>query len=157
MGNVVCFFISKRSDFGDLGSVVSLVAFHPAFECWHSLAPGIGPVSASEEVGGRRSVQRSPAVGTSVDPLLVGVRRVGVTFLDDRATQWVPLDWQDPRVLAGEALLDNWMHRSPQPTIHLIRRQDLQAVREVEDGHSPVSEVQRRNQNRLQDFVFAFV
>mmetsp|Transcript_46905 Transcript_46905/g.124655 ORF Transcript_46905/g.124655 Transcript_46905/m.124655 type:complete len:96 (+) Transcript_46905:665-952(+) len=69
--------------------------------------------------------------------------------------QWVPLEWLDPGVLAGEALLDNWMHRSPQPTIHLIRRQDLQAVRETEDGHSTVSEVQRRNQNRLQEMGFS--
>ncbi|CAE8689770.1 unnamed protein product [Polarella glacialis] len=137
----------------DLEDMVSLVVFHPAFERWHALSPELVPGSHVrayfEEADGQRSSGALPAVVQSLDPGVVGARRVGLKFLDDGAEQWVPQEWLSPPAVSQEPLPDNWMHRAPHPTVHLIRRRDLEAVRNAEGGYDAVAAVQAKNSRCL--------
>jgi len=148
-------WVSGSRELDDLEGAVSLVTFHPNFERWRELAPGVGPgstvLSHYEEPDGRRSQRTLPAVIVTTDPQVVGARRVGVRFLDDNVEQWVPLDWLGFRSLSCKPLPDNWMHRAPHPTVHLIRRRDLWRVREADGGYETVAEVQVRNSRRIQE------
>lgn len=145
-------WVSTSCELDDLEEAVSLVAFHPAFERWHALAVDVGlgskVLAHYEECDGERSKRPLPAVITSVDPQVVGARRVGVQFLDDGVEQWLPLEWLGAPALSAEPLPDNWMHRAPHPTVHLIRRRDLRAVREASGGYGVVADLQLRNSRR---------
>ena len=53
-------------------------------------------ISSSQEMDGEKSKKALPAIIESMDPKKVGVRRIGVRFVDDGVLQWVPADWLTP-------------------------------------------------------------
>mmetsp|Transcript_103215 Transcript_103215/g.291453 ORF Transcript_103215/g.291453 Transcript_103215/m.291453 type:complete len:309 (-) Transcript_103215:53-979(-) len=150
-------WVARNPKLDDLDDIVSLVAFHPHFARWHALAPstciGSRVLAHYEEQGGGRSSRPLPAVVVSVDPTVVGVRRIGLRFVDDGVEQWVPTEWLRPPATADDLLHDNWMHRAPYPTIHLIRRPDLSAIRGSEGSYESLAELQLRNSGRVHAHV----
>jgi len=146
-------WVSKSPDLDDLEDLVALVAFHPAFRRWHALADhvSVGSVVLAhfEEEDGERSRRPLQATVVTTDAAIVGARRVGVRFLDDGTEQWVPSDWLVGSAHSEVPLPDNWMHRAPHPTVHLIRRCDLNSIRESAEGYEVVADVQLRNSSRL--------
>lgn len=60
--------------------------------------------------------------------------------------QWVPVEW-----LANEGtalLFDNVLHQAPYPTIHLIRREDLDSVRRC---YTDVASLLERNSRYIRE------
>ena len=53
-------------------------------------------LNTSQEMDGEKSKKALPAIVESMDPKKVGVRRIGLRFLDDGVLQWVPADWLTP-------------------------------------------------------------
>ncbi|CAE7319011.1 Dynlt1 [Symbiodinium natans] len=146
-------WVARSNHLDDLEDLVSLVAFHPRFARWHALDPsvteGTQVTSHYEEVDGEKSKRALPAVVECLDPKQVGVRRIGIRFIDDGVLQWVPMDWLSPSWKAAELLADNQMHQAPFPTVHLIRRKDLASVRCSKDGYEVVASIQARNSQHL--------
>ena len=145
---------------------VTLVAFHPEFTRWHGLPDGVdvgSEVDSHYGNFGRKSqgVARATIVETS--NAAFGLRKVKVRFhqpitnIDGtdggleandsrrftRQEQYVPIDWL---VLSrkGEPLPDNFMYRSPYPTIHIIVNSDLAKL-----SMRDVSKVKRLNSKRV--------
>ncbi|CAE7396047.1 Dynlt1 [Symbiodinium sp. CCMP2456] len=147
-------WVARSNHLDDLEDLVSLVAFHPRFARWHTLAssvtPGAQVCSHYEEVDGEKSRKALPAIVESMDPKEVGVRRIGLRFLDDGVLQWVPSDWLTPAWKTAELLVDNQMHQAPFPTVHLIRRKDLASVKSSTGGYEVVASLQARNSQYLQ-------
>eukprot|EP00971_Amphidinium_carterae_P266071 5277911-Amphidinium_carterae.1 len=46
-------------------------------------------------------------------------------------------------------MVDNWMHQAPYPTVHLIRRHDLNRIQAT--GHDSVAELLLSNTTKLND------
>ncbi|CAK9028659.1 unnamed protein product [Durusdinium trenchii] len=159
---VVCREVKEWEDFDafdawvlnsmhDLDELVGLVVFHPYFARWPSLAAdvveGRQVTSYYEESDGRKSSKALPATVQCLDPKRVGVRRIGLRFLDDGVVQWVPIEWLQG--CGGVPLLDNVLHQAPHPTIHLIRREDLDSVKE--GSYGTVASLLRRNSDYLRE------
>lgn len=141
---------------------VSLVVFHPEFQRWGGQLLRVGQTVRAhfERSGGGRSETTEVAEVFETDEAKVGVRRVGVRFLEDGAEQWVPIEWicsaPSSRNLTRSSeedgdnfLPDNKMHRTGIPTVHLIRAEDLKRVREGEGGYERVQEVLLRNARKM--------
>ncbi|CAK9102825.1 Glycerol uptake facilitator protein [Durusdinium trenchii] len=177
---VVCREVKEWEDFDafdawvlnsmhDLDELVGLVVFHLYFARWPSLAAdvveGRQVTSYYEESDGRKSSKALPATVQCLDPKRVGVRRIGLRFLDrgkrkrlknrgmsgtpmdDGVVQWVPIEWLQG--CGGVPLLDNVLHQAPHPTIHLIRREDLDSVKE--GSYGTVASLLRRNSDYLRE------
>ena len=146
---------------------VTLVAFHPKFTRWHGLPDGVGVGSEVDSHYGNfgrksQAVARATIVETS-NPAF-GLRKIKVRFHQPitnstdgrpkendkprttRQEQYVPIDWL---ILPqkGEPLPDNYMYRSPFPTVHIIVNSDLAKL-----SMRDVSKVKRLNSKRLAEF-----
>lgn len=156
---VVCAEVAEWQDFPtfdrwvsnslqDLEELVGLVVFHPRFSRWPSLpaemVEGSRVMAFYQECDGRRSRRALPATVESLDETRVGTRRVGVRFLDDGVVQWVPIEWL--KDLDPAPKVDNVLHQAPHPTVHLIRRADLDAVKASYDD---VAKLLARNASYL--------
>eukprot|EP00927_Polykrikos_kofoidii_P059703 TRINITY_DN54842_c0_g1_i1.p1 TRINITY_DN54842_c0_g1~~TRINITY_DN54842_c0_g1_i1.p1 ORF type:complete len:435 (-),score=49.70 TRINITY_DN54842_c0_g1_i1:173-1477(-) len=183
-------WVTKSPLLDRLERVVALVAFHPIFSRWRDLATagvtrGGVVLSHFEEEDGERSTRVLPAEVLELDPAVVGVRRVGLRFLDDGVEQWVPQEWIISSVGSGKPLsrgmgtnpalrsrrrrknggnvglpsdeeaperyllADNWMHRAPWPTIHLIRRADLDTLQNSIGHCDSLAALQAANSRRM--------
>merc|ERR1712032_1733111 len=87
-------------------------------------------------------------MGINTDPEAVGARCIRLLFLDDGVEQSVPLDWVLPPAMGNTPLADNWMHRAPVPTVHMIRRRDLCLIRETKGSYDAVVNLQVDNSAR---------
>ena len=133
----------------DMLEQLSLVAFHPKFIRWRALPSnvdvGSGVHSHRGMCGFEKSSDQYLATIIETESSCFGKRKVKVRFEDDGKEQYVPIDWltsdEDGSPLPqGEPQPDNGMHRTPYPTIHLIRDADLAAL-----CARDVSRVKRKN------------
>jgi hypothetical protein len=137
----------------------TLVAFHPHFVRWYCLPSGIqkgSVVQAHQALPGlQKSPQRYEATVLETQCPAFGRRKVRVQFKHLPKPQYIPTDWchapitstQDniPSSSSRQPLCDNAMHRSPYPTIHVLRNHpDLVSLPLRE-----VSRVKRRNAQRM--------
>lgn len=118
---------------------VTLVAFHPGFLKWHALPPGVSigsTVYSHWGMVGQKSPHAAKATIVELYNRAFGLRRVKIRFTEDfegRLEQYVPIDWiytsKDEMIRGqcstGAPLPDNFMYRSPYPTIHIINNEDL--------------------------------
>jgi hypothetical protein len=119
---------------------VTLVSFHPKFLRWHGVPLGVQVGSTVQShkgmAGFRKSSEVYPATILETASHMFGQRKVKVQFHSDQKVQYVSVDWLKVRSTKnaanenrdceiGPPLPENLMHRSPYPTIHLIRNQDL--------------------------------
>merc|ERR1739845_38263 len=94
---------------------------------------------------GRKSLITYPATIIDTSSSVFGMQKVKVRFHDSMREEYVPIDWFVPSVNGvGAPLPDNAMHRSPHPTVHLIRNDDL-----ITFCARDVSRVKRRNAVRM--------
>ena len=136
---------------------VTLVAFHPAFLKWHALPPSVqigSNVYSYWGMVGQKSVCRAEATIVEMENRAFGLRKVKVRFEEvmegRRQEQYVPVEWIGTSVNSGSEactgppLPDNFMYRSPCPTIHIIDNRDLASL-----CVSDVSRVKRLNGRRM--------
>jgi Protein of unknown function (DUF1415) len=133
-----------------LSSHITLVAFHPHFVRWRGLP--VGTKEGDVLLCRRPSVLNpSPATLKEACTKPFGRRKVKVHFHDHDATRECYVDPKDCEFLGPDdtaqerpVLADNAMHRSPYPTIHLIRNQDLARL-----SLPDISRVKRKNMQRM--------
>ena len=89
-----------------------------------------------EQFDGEKSAKALPATVECMDPEKVGVRRIGVRFVDDNVLQWVPQDWLSATWKTGELLSDNQMHQAPFPTESRAKISSPRAVEGAVQSHS---------------------
>jgi hypothetical protein len=149
-------------DHDDMLQQITLVSFHPEFLRWRGLPPRVkvGSVVQSHRgsSGFQKTQQTFSATLLQTHSSVFGERRSKVRFHDNGKEQFVPNDWlvfqgldgecsndkDDHDLLLGPPLPDNAMHRTPYPTVHLIRNSDLGTLC-VRD----VSRVKRINAKRI--------
>ena len=148
--NFVRFGIRDHFKKVDILERVTLVSFHPNFSRWHDLPDGIGVgslVQAHYGMIGQKSEKSADATIIETNCKAFGLRKVKVRFHNNalKGLTHVPTDWI---VVTNETcprlLIDNIMHRSPYPTIHMIVNQDLASLC-IRD----VSRVKRLNAQRM--------
>ena len=129
-----------------LSSNITMVAFHPLFLRWRGLPAG---TTEGDTLLCRRPKEWNPCPATLMEECTTpfGRRKVKVHFHGDDATRECYVDPKDCQVLVSDdatqerpVLPDNAMHRSPYPTIHLIRNQDLSRL-----SLPDISRVKRKN------------
>lgn len=144
----------------DVQQKVTLVSFHPEFLRWRGLPKGVevGSTVKSHKgmCGFKKSQHAFSATVVETSNSIFGLRKIKVRFHDDQKEQYVPTDWigcsiegngssdHNCDVRFRDPLPDNAMHRSPYPTIHLIRNEDLGTL-----CMRDVSRVKRKNAQRM--------
>lgn len=131
----------------ELERKVSLVSFHPDFLRWRALPEDIKIGSAVQLQIPQMQYAKVPATVIETNSTLVGVRKIRVR-LPDGSENCVPIAWLSN---VGSPIPDNAMHQAPHPTIHLIRRADLESHYASEDGRSIVDEMMKRNAKLLSE------
>eukprot|EP00747_Dinoflagellata_sp_TGD_P220588 gnl/TRDRNA2_/TRDRNA2_92547_c1_seq1.p1 gnl/TRDRNA2_/TRDRNA2_92547_c1~~gnl/TRDRNA2_/TRDRNA2_92547_c1_seq1.p1 ORF type:complete len:388 (+),score=51.80 gnl/TRDRNA2_/TRDRNA2_92547_c1_seq1:125-1288(+) len=121
-----------RSEAQNLQASVTLVPFHPEYLKWHALPADVQVGSTVQSylkrLDGSRSFDTVPVEIVTTDPAVAGARRVGVRY--NPGERMTTLAIEDLAVDSiGPPLPDNYVHRSPYPTVHLIRREDLNDIR----------------------------
>ena len=140
---------------------LTLVPFHPNFLRWYGIPKGLNVGSVVEAhwgMIGKKSKEKAQATIVETQTKAFGSRRVKVRFHDvlegRRQEQYIPIDWihhhhhhhhhHDSCCQDRPILPDNFMHRTPYPTIHLIRNADLASM-SIRD----ISRVKRKNAERM--------
>ena len=133
-----------------LSSYITLVAFHPDFIRWRGLPVG---TKEGDVLFCRRPKESNSSLATLKEECTkpFGRRKVKVHFHKDDATRECYVDPKDCELLVLEdttqerpVLPDNAMHRSPYPTIHLIRNHDLARL-----SLPDISRVKRKNMQQM--------
>jgi hypothetical protein len=145
---------SGNDDIPSLSSNITLVAFHPLFIRWRGLPNG---TKEGDILLCRKPKKSYPSLATLLEESTrpFGRRKVKVQFHDDGRKCFV--DTKDCSLLPEQAtddnerpiLPDNAMHRSPYPTIHLIRNQDLARL-----SLPDISRVKRKNMQQMTRLAF---
>jgi hypothetical protein len=131
---------------------ITFVAFHPEFLRWRGLPKGLQVGSTVQSYWGfigSKSTETAPATILETESKAFGKKKVKIRFGNTiegcRQDQFVPIDWID-HTDSGPPLPNNFMHRSPYPTIHLISNKDLASF-----SIRTISRVKRKNAQRMMD------
>ena len=143
----------------DVMQQITLVSFHPRFLRWRGLPEKLhvgSIVQSYRPIKGGFQKSQEPYDATLLETCtkMFGRRKAKVQFHNDQKQYYVPNDWivsscfhnssSNGDDALGPELPDNAMHRTPYPTIHLIRNEDLGRL-SVRD----VSRVKRINAKKM--------
>eukprot|EP00747_Dinoflagellata_sp_TGD_P178764 gnl/TRDRNA2_/TRDRNA2_28330_c0_seq1.p1 gnl/TRDRNA2_/TRDRNA2_28330_c0~~gnl/TRDRNA2_/TRDRNA2_28330_c0_seq1.p1 ORF type:complete len:391 (-),score=45.55 gnl/TRDRNA2_/TRDRNA2_28330_c0_seq1:51-1223(-) len=160
-----------------LRDTIELVPFHPEWTRWRPLIEGIGigkvVKSRYKTENYSMSSDMIPAEIVDLNSSTLGPYQIRVRWLDSgNEEQDIPIEWLDPCSLGGP-LPDNAVYRAPRPTVHLIRRADLEALcgdeaskvaahnealagseREALQIETQINNMQKRNSKRARELGF---